>query len=149
MCHLSQHKQTNNTFDSDTSPTSFIRCATRINLDFYWVFRHRRNYGYDSPVVFSVPTGLQLKTKSDYNLGMPSEPGKRETYQEDEYFDVGEEVARSWSELEAFRESARPKPLSPAREVPIASEGAPNTIGRLYPTVGDVSGSLGRTIGGE
>ena len=63
MCHLSQHKQTNNTLDSHTSPTSYARCATRINLDFYWVFRHRRNYGYDSPVIFSVPTGLQLKTK--------------------------------------------------------------------------------------
>jgi hypothetical protein len=87
--------------------------------------------------------------QSGYNLGMSAEPGKRETYQEDEYFDVGEQVARSWSELEAFRESTRPQPLSPAREVPIASEGAPNTIGRLYPTVGDISGSLGRTIGGE
>lgn len=82
---------------------------------------------------------------------MPSEPGKRETYQEDEYFDVGEEVARSWSELEAFRSNNQPQPVSPAREVPVASECAPNTIGRLYPTVGDISanGSVGRTIGGE
>jgi len=85
---------------------------------------------------------------------MPDKPedkiASERTYQEGEYFDVGEELARSWAEIEAWKRTNAPADPSPVRPIPEIADCAPNSIGRNNPTVGDLSGgSLGRTIGGE
>lgn len=79
-----------------------------------------------------------------------NKPASGRTYQEDEYFDVGEELARSWAEIEAWKRSIAPAEPSPEPTIPEIADCAPNSIGRNNPTVGDLSGgTIGRTIGGE
>lgn len=77
--------------------------------------------------------------------------GKQErTYQEDEYVDVGEEVARSWAEIEAWRASQPQPSTTTVRDVPNAQDCPPNAIGRTHRTVGDIMGTRGQpSIGGE
>ncbi len=77
--------------------------------------------------------------------------GNERTYQEDEYFDVGEELARSWAEIERWKlETSPTQEPTATREIPNASDCPPNTIGRRFPTVGDIMGAHGKpTIGGE
>ena len=83
----------------------------------------------------------------DYN---PCMAGNERTYQEDEYFDVGEEVARSWAEIENWKLSQRVVTATPAREIPNADDCPPNAIGRTHPTVGDIVRGYGaNTLGGE
>lgn len=80
---------------------------------------------------------------------MSSMAGNERTYQEDEYFDVGEELARSWAEIENWKLSQQVA-TSPNRDIPDAQDCPPNAIGKTNPTVGDIMGSRGyRTLGGE
>jgi len=77
-------------------------------------------------------------------------PEKERTYQEDEYFDVGEELARSWAEIERWRQSQPQTATSPTMDIPDASTCPPNAIGRTHPTIGEIARRSGRTtLGGE
>lgn len=72
------------------------------------------------------------------------------TYAEDEFVDIGEELSRSWAEIEKWKLSQGSPSQSLAREIPKAEDCPPNSIGRTHPTVGDIMGGRGHgTIGGE
>lgn len=75
---------------------------------------------------------------------------RRDAGGNEEYLDVGEEVARAWAEIERWRVSQPSQVAGEAREVMSAEDCPPNSIGRTHPTVGDIAKSRGYgTIGGE